>query len=265
MRIENIQFNNISQVKLAQPVPSRASVSEISSVETSIYDKKGLVLPFGCWTKGTNEAEDACITLFRKVRHKRCRKFTEPEIIGFMNELRANPREKDMKKVVNELFMTYKICFEEFGAPLASATPDAALIRNYLKVAKNCDEYERLGLIGFTQHELCEGAAKPLEALAKATPEQQNRFIKIMNDISFSKDVEEGTVKVLYDDLRHVIYAAEDLPKLDENGKIQYLTDVHSDYKRLLADESFESSSVKERVLDISRDIVMSMVDVLKI
>ncbi|MCM1009757.1 MAG: hypothetical protein NC390_02610 [Fusobacterium sp.] len=262
MRVENIQFNNIPQMK-ALP-QAGASQLETRSVETSIYGKKGLALPFGCWAKGANAAEDACIVAFRKVRTGRCRKFTEPEIVGFMNELRANPREKNMKAVVDELFMTHKICYEEFGAPLESPTPDAHLIRNYLKVAKNCDEYERLGLIGFTQHELCFGATKPLEALANSTPEQQVRFIKIMNDIPIDID---GTEKAewLYEDLRHVIYATEDLPKLNERGKLQYLTDVYSDYKRLKADESYENESVKESVVRISRDIVDTMMDVLKI
>lgn len=234
------------------------------SVETSIYGKKGGFLQFGCWAEGANAAEVACIVAFRKVRAGRCRKFSEPEIVGFMSELRANPRETNMKTVVDELFTTHKICYEELGAPLESITPDADLVRNYLKVAKICDEDERLGLIGFTQHELCFGATKPLEALANSTPEQQSRFIKIMNDIAFTSCATERA-EGLYEDLRHVIYATEDLPKLNEREKLQYLTDVHSDYKRLKADESYENESEKECVVRISRDIVDAMMDVLKI
>lgn len=261
MRVENIHYN-IPNIKSVASDKTAEITVPVRKFETSIYERKGLTLPFGCWAKGANAAEEVCIKAFRKVREGRCRKYTEPEIVGFMHELRSNSREANMKNVMDELFMTHKICFEELGAPLESAKPDAALVRNYLKVAKNCNEYERLGLIGFTQHELCQGAVKPLEALANATPEQQSRFLKLMNDISFS-----GAEKSqdLYDDLRHVIYATEDLPKLNDSEKLQYLSDVHSDYKRFKDDDVFESEAEKENVLKISGEIVDTMMDVLKL
>lgn len=264
MRVENLYFNSIQAIKPVVQAEVEVSVGQNRSVETSVYDKKGLTLPFGLWAKGANEAEEACIKAFRKVREGRCRKYTEPQIVGFMRELHSTPPENNIKAVVDELFMAHRICFEEFGAPLESAKPDAALVTNYLKVAKNCSEDERLGLIGFTQHELCAGATKPLEALANSTPEHQKDFLRIMNDISFTSG---GTEKAecLYEDLRHVIYAAEDLPELDEAGKLQYLSDVRHDYKRFQADESYDSPEVKESVVRISRNIVDTMMDVLKI
>lgn len=264
MRVESLHFNSIQSMKPMAQAASQVPEGQSCSFETSIYDKKGLTLPFGTWAKGANEAEEACIKVFRKVREGRRRKYTEPQIVGFMNELHATPQENNIKSVINEIFMTHRICFEEFGAPLKSAKPDAELVENYLKVAKNCDEYERLGLIGFTQHELCAGATKPLEALANSTPEQQHKFVKIMNDISF---ISGGTEKaeVLYEDLRHVIYATEDLPKLDAAGKLEYLSDVCHDYKRFKSDDSFENETVKESVVRISKDIVDAMMEVLKI
>ncbi len=260
MRVENI-FYNIPNTKTFVRDKTDQITTPSRNFETSIYDRKGLTLPFGCWAKGANAAEEVCIKAFRKVREGRVRKYTEPEIVGFMRQLHETPAGQNIEAVVDELFTTYKVCFEEFGAPIAKKR-DADFVINYLKVAKNCDEYERLGLIGFTQHELCEGAVKPLEALANAAPEQQSRFIKLMNDISFSAT---GKSQVLYDDLRHVIYAAEDLPKLNDSDKLQYLLDVRSDYKRFKADEGFESKAEKEDVLKISREIVETMMDVLKI
>ncbi len=258
MRVESLHVNSLqSQKPVSQPT-SKLAQAQNRTFETSIYDKKGLTLPFGTWAKGANEAEEACIKAFRKVREGRCRKYTEPQIVGFMNELHATRSGNNIETVVDELFVTHKICFEEFGAPLKSAKPDAQLVKNYLKVAKNCDEYERLGLIGFTQHELCMGATKPLEALANSTPEQQRKFVKIMNDISFSSGATEKA-EVLYEDLRHVIYATEDLPKLDAQGKLQYLSDVQSDYKR------FKAAGEDEKIIGISREIVDTMMDVLKI
>lgn len=264
MRVESLYFNSIQSMKPVAQKASDVSEGQHRSVDTSIYDKKGLTLPFGVWAKGANEAEEACIKVFRKVREGRCRKYTEPQIVGFMNELHDTPQGNNIKSVVDEIFMTHRICFEEFGAPLESAKPDADLVTNYLKVAKNCTEDERLGLIGFTQHELCAGATNPLEALANSTPEQQSRFVKIMNDISFDSGNGEKS-EDLYENLRHVIYAAEDLPKLDEAGKLQYLSDVNADYRRLKADESYESQEVKDCVVKISRDIVDAMMEVLKI
>lgn len=260
MRVENIHYN-IPNMKSVAGVPSKKVSASSDPFETSIYNQKAVTLPFGCWAKGANAAEEVCIKTFRKVRQNRCRKYTEPQIIGFMRELHQIPEGQNINTVVDELFTTYKVCLEEFGAPL-TLKPDADFVTNYLKVAKNCDEYERLGLIGFTQHELCQGAVKPLEALANATPEQQSRFIKLMNDISFNATERSQD---LYDDLRHVIYAAEDLPKLNDSEKLQYLSDVHIDYNRLKSDNSFGSKTEKENVLKISREIVETMMDVLKI
>lgn len=264
MRVENLQFNNIQQIKSALAVRSTVSDSSGRSFETSIYDKKGVTLPFGCWAKGASEAEEVCIRTFRKVRDGRCRKYTEPQIVGFMSELHAVPKDQNLNRIVGEFFETYKICFEEFGAPI-SKRPDADLVRNYLKVAKNFDDDERLGLIGFTQHELCQSATRPLETLANAPVEQQKRFVGLMNDISFSRTANEDKTERLYEDLRHVIYASEDLPKLDEKGRLQYLSEVQSDYKALKAEDDYESPEAKKSVVGIARDIVDTMMDVLKI
>lgn len=261
MRVENISLiqNRNSNQSPAPQVKTIGDGQVLSAPQTSIYKQKGVTIPFGVWAKGANEAEEACIKMFRKVREHRCRKYTEPEIIDFMKELSSVPPENKVDGIVNELFMTYKICHEEFGAELAHPVPDAKFVKNYLKVAKNCSEDERLGLIGFTQHELCNGATEPLGALAKATPEQQKRFVKIMNDISFDA-CDSGKSEVLYEDLRHVIYATEDLPKLDAEGKLQYLSDVQFDYNRLKT-----SQNVPQKVLGIAKDIVETMIDVLQI
>jgi len=265
MRVENISLIQNRRFAPAPQLKSTEDGKTSPAIETSVYKQNGVTIPFGVWMKGANEAEEACIKMFRRVRENRCRKYSEPQIAGFMNELRGAQPGNKIEDIVKEFFMTYKICHNEFGAELANPVPDARLVRNYMRVAKNCnDEYERLGLIGFTQHELCVGAAKPLEALSNAAPEQQSRFIKIMNDISFDTGGTEHA-EGLYDDLRHVIYAAEDLPKLDEAGKVQYLSDVHADYKRLKTEESFKTPSDKERAVKIARDIVDAMMDVLKI
>lgn len=261
MRVENIsliQNRNFNQ----PPAPQVKALDggQVSSApQTSIYKQKGVTIPFGMWAKGANEAEEACIKMFRKVREHRCRKYDEFQITDFMKELHETPPENNIQNIVKEFFMTYKICNEEFGAELAHPVPDARMVKNYLKVAKNFNDDERLGLIGFTQHELCCGATQPLEALANAAPEQQRHFVKIMNDISFEA-CDSGKSEVLYDDLRHVIYAAEDLPQLDAKAKLQYLSDVQADYKTLKTSQGLE-----QKVVDIAKEIVDTMMDVLQI
>lgn len=254
MRVNNISLiqNRQFSQPFTQQVASSQGGASSSALETSIYNQKGVTIPFGTWAVGANKAEEACIKMFRKVREHRYRKYTEPEIVGFMKELHETPPEYNIQNIVKEFFATYKVCYEEFGAELSHPVPDAKLVKNYLKIAKNFNEDERLGLIGFMQHELCCGATKPLEALANATPGQQWNFVNIMNDILFIHNQEHS--ERLYDDLRHVIYAAKDSPRLDEAGQREYLSDILAEFRSLRNIEGIEQS-----VIEIAEDIFYQM------
>lgn len=260
MRVNNISLiqNRPSSQSSALQVASSQGGESSSALEASIYEQKGVTIPFGMWNKGANGIEDACIKMFRKVREHRSRKYDEFQIADFMKELHETPPEYNLQNIVKEFFATYKVCHEEFGAELSHPVPDAKLVKNYLKIAKNFNEDERLGLIGFMQHELCCGATKPLEALANATPAHQWNFVTIMNDISCKVHKQEYSER-LYDDLRHVIYAAEDFPRLDDEGKMQYFSDVLADYRNLRDTEGIEKD-----VVEIATDIVYTMRYVLK-
>ncbi len=263
----NSYYNNQS----APQAKSTDSKVSAPSIETSIYKNKGVTVPFGAWAKGVNAAEEECITFFRKVRKGRCRKYTEPEIIGFMQELRGGNKDRKMIEVVENVFDVF-----ENGTVVADgakAVPDADFVRNALKLTKGRGEREYYGVLEFARHELDVSATRPLEALAKMEPEKQDKLVKIIADINSLDDpfeslhgngVDTDTMAGLYDGVRHVAYAAEDLPRLSDAEKLSYFSDVYHDtkfFERTCGEKMSETA--KNNVLKVSRDIIDAMADVL--
>lgn len=272
MRVENILLNKSPIFCPSTETTPEKPEPPVSNVETSVYKQKGVTLPFGCWAKGQNAAEEACIKLFRKVRNGRLRQYSEPDILSFMQNMKVEQGgSRDTLEELKAILLMYKESAIMNGE--SSLVPNAKYMKNILNITKDRDEREFWGVMEFAKYELDTAVVRPLESIVNAKPEHRDNFIGIMakindevNDPFVIRDEAKRTriVEGLYDDLRLVMYAAEDAPTINANEKLNYISTVFEGLK-FLQKKEFGSEQAKEKVLKISREILNSMIDVLKI
>ncbi len=289
MQLDSVKFNTYKPLtqSVKPQTPQTDNDTSTPKFETSIYKQKGVTIPFCAWAKGLNEVEEECIKLFRKARENRCRKYTEPEIIEFMNIIREGHKGKDQVELVKTLFELDGKIFEKNndfskifnprkakrrGRPKVKEPKkdpiDAKLINNILNTTKNRSEQEYYAVLEFANHELNAGAVEPLGAFVNLAPEYQNKFLKLMTEINSINDMEKcptiqdivdkDTMFNLYENLRHAIYMTEDLPKLDAQGKLDYYIDIHSAFKNL---RDNPPEHLSERAKQNTRETMQSICD----
>lgn len=267
MRVDNISliFNNKTPNSSFSKLSLDKKDSSLKQYETSIYNRKGVTLPFGCIAKGINSAENECIKFLRKARNGRCRQYTEPQINDYILLMRGGHEEHKREKihVLKDIFTLYDEC--------VGGNPDEKFLKNFLKLTKNQPEREYYSILEFAQHELTVGATEPLASVASASPKNQNRFVQLMSKIS---DVNEAKFytsdemrlrnrEFLYEDLRSVIYAAEDAPKMAPEEKLQAIQDVYYDVNRIKSSKDFPNFYAQNKVLKVSREILDTLFEVL--
>lgn len=267
MRVESISlFQNRNFNQSSAPQGKSAESSSMSAFSTSIYNQKGVALPFGAWAKGIDAAENECIKFLRKARKHRCRQYTEPEIIDYITLLRGGHEKQGREKihVLKDIFTLYD---DNVGG-----NPEDRFIKNVLKVTKEQPENEYWSVLEFAQHELKMEAVEPLGALANAPKEKQDRFIQLMSMIKdvnepkyyMNEDARQNQVSALYEDLSSVIYTSEDLPKMKPEDKMQALSDVYYDLQKTKESQNFSSFYARNKVLKVSREIFGSLMEILK-
>ncbi len=273
MRVEclsHIQNRNYTQSALqTKTVDAETSVP---TVQTSIYSQKGVTLPFGGWSKSANKVEQDCLDFLHKFcEENKCRQYYKYEIKSMFDGLFHGQKDREPLEMLKTIFGMHQDTVPAIGE---EARPKVSFVRDILKLTKDRGEREYFGILEFAQHELDVGAVAPVSSLAKAKPEHQEMFVKLITDIEDLTDpfefrfgkggVDRDTISDLYSDLRHVIYTAEDLPTLTNEQKLERLSDVKSDYDFIKKNADAKlSDKAKDAALDVSRRIIVAMTDVL--
>lgn len=227
-------------------------------LETSIYNQKGVTLPFCGLVKGLNTTEDACIKMLRKVRDGRCRMFTENDISEMITDLRKIPPKEEKEKILEEVL---SIKNEE-----TYEKPDRFFIKHLIKLISGRPETERYAIIDYALYDL-ETAKEPLAVFAKLPLEMQNSLAKLLtkindvNDNTFyiSDNARQDTIESLYDHFRVLIYAEDDMKKLPPDKAKQYkfdaLSDLKSDLKFFENINGYSGKEGKTKIVSVSKKI----------
>ena len=130
----------------AQKQTCAGSVCQPQNIDVSLYNSKGVRIPFCGLVKGADFIEENCINFLRKIRENRCRKFDEYDIKEMLETLRKEKNSSDRESVLKEVFC---IESEDFGK-----TPPKDFLKRALRLTAGRPEDERFAILEFAQHEL---------------------------------------------------------------------------------------------------------------
>lgn len=258
MEINQITFHNNKTLNPKQNCNPQNNNVEKPKLDVSIYNQKGLNLPFCGLAKGLDEAEEACIYMLRKVREGRMRKYPENEIKEIVTSLRQIKNPEDKKAVLEEIF---EVKDEFQGKKL-----EKDLIKNLIDINANRAEKQRYAVLEFAQNEIY-NTTKPMNSFSKLTKEQQDKLIPILEDIESvnerklfqSSKQQKEIINTLYEEFRVPVYAHEDLSKLQGKEAADYKIEnaklLNSDKKYINNLDGYANKSSKEKINTILEKI----------
>lgn len=229
------------------------------SIQKSLYKEKGVHIPFCGLAKGQDFIEESCISMLRKVRENRFRKFAEDDIREILADLKKSKSPDEKPHIIQEA-----LTLEDEAA---GGLPSKNFIKKVIKLTAGKSEEERFALLEFAQRELQTSTA-PLEAFSKISEEKQTKLTRILTAINDanetkyykSKDAQTKTIDSIYDIFNTAVYAHDDLPKLDINEadkyKLNALKILHSDKKYIQNMNTFSDENAKTKILNIADSIM---------
>lgn len=258
MEINQIAFHNNKICNQKQnSIPKNYNVAK-PKLDVSIYNQKGLNLPFCGLAKGLDEAEEACIYMLRKVREGRMRKYPENEIKEIITSLRQIKNPEDKKAVLEEIF---EVKDEYQGKKL-----EKDLIKKIIDINANRPENQRYAVLEFAQNEIS-NSTKPMNSFSKLPKEVQDKLIPILEDIESinerklfkSTKVQNEIINNLYEEFRVPVYAHEDLNILQGQKAIDYKIEnakmLNSDKKYINNLDGYANKTSKEKINTILEKI----------
>lgn len=243
------QANNVQLQKF--------DTGEENRIDVSLYNQKGLAVPFCGLVKGADYIEENCINFLRKIRESRRRKFDEYDIKEMLDSLRKEQDSTNKEGVLKEVFL---IESEDAGK-----TPPKDFIKRTLKLTAGRPEGERFAILEFAQYEL-NNATKPLEAFAALPVEKQDKLVKILKDINKIDDATFSTmdeppyqnIDSVYDFFRVLVYAEDDLAKLSKAEANTYKVDTYhliKDDLEFFKKQNYPNENIKKKVNTVTQNI----------
>lgn len=265
MRLEKINSYNPNVFAVSSFSKKNSEAPNYNTnIETSIYNEKGLNVSFGCLAKGQDAVEETCIRLLRKVREGRRRKFAEDDIMEIINDLRGIGKKQDKQNILEEI-----LTLEDENT---GSKADKKVIKNVIKLISGKPEDERYGVLEYAMNDLKNGV-EPLEAFANLPKEKQDKLIKILskiNDVNekelfISEKAKDETLDSLYDYFRVVLYADDDLSRLDISKADAYKIDkvnlLNQDRKYFNNLNSYSSTSAKQKIITVTNKVLDYFLD----
>lgn len=215
-------------------------------IQTSIYNKNGLTLPFGaCRFKPLNICEENCVVMLRKIKDGTRQRFLQGDVNEIMASLRQEKDPEVMQKFLGDLIgaLQETQCSKESFKHIVKLT-----------AGKSYDEQDVL--LGFVDHEL-KNAVEPLKSFTELSAESKEALMPFLKRISCLNS-SEGTTEALYDTFRTLVYAEEDMSKLSGDALNKYKIDTCRMFKDNL--EYFEKAQ-DTQATSVAKDIYYYFVD----
>lgn len=236
MKISNINQNlinyNYQNSQVSTPVYE-------NNIQTSIYNQKGVTLPFGARFKPTNPFEGDYVQMLKKIKDGTHQKFLQDDICEIMTSLKAEKQPEEMKRFFGDLIYA-----------LEDIEYDKHFFKRLIKLLAGKSEDDKYTILAFADHEL-KNAVEPLKAFVELPADKQKKLMPLLEKIHIT-EAPEDTTEALYDTFRTLVYAEEDMAKLKGDALNKYKIDTC----RILRDniEYFENQRDNNSV-SIAKDI----------
>lgn len=219
------------------------AVSNENNIQTSIYNQKGVTLPFCARFKPLNMCEEKCVTMLKKIKDGTHQKFKHKDIVEIITILRQENEPKKMEKFLEDVL-------EVLHDPEYPVEYDKESFKRVLRLTAGKSEEEQGALWGLIGHEL-ENATEPLKTFCELPVEKRQKLMPFLDRISYS-NTSEDTAGDLYDAFRVLVYADEDMSKLSGDALNKYKVET---CQILKDDIRFFEKNTDEETVSIARDI----------
>ena len=261
MQVEKLNIQKrIYSKPSATSYPAKQKISEKSrGLQKSLYNEKGVYIPFCGLAKGQDFIEETCISLLRKARENRCRKFTEDDIREILTDLRKTKSPEEKPHIIQEALTIEN--------PETGEQPSKNFIKNVIKLTAGSHEAERFAILEFAQNEL-KTAAAPLETFLQLPEDKQSKLTKILKEINDAnatelyktEDTRIETIDSAYDIFRTAVYAHDDISRLGTHDadayKIKTLKMLYSDKNYMQNLDVYSCDNAREKIVSIAQNVI---------
>ncbi len=230
-----------------------------NSIQKSLYTQKGVYIPFCGLAKGQDFIEETCIHMLRKVREHRFRKFDENDIREIITSLKKVPTPEEKPHIIQEALILKD---ESTGE-----NPPKSFVKKVINLIAGKPEDDRFAILEFAQQELNK-ATHPLFEFSQIPENNQTKLIKILKKINNTNETalyknseaQSETVDSIYDIFRTVVYAHNDLHKMNTNNansyKLETLKLLYDDKKYMKNLNTYSNENAKIKIIEITDNII---------
>lgn len=259
MQVKKLNIQRIYSKPYNSSSPEKQNSEKSCGLQNSLYNTKGVYIPFCGLAKGQDFIEESCISLLRKARENRCRKFAEDDIREILTDLRKSKSPEDKPHIIQEALTIEN--------PETGEQPSKNFIKKVIKLTAGKPEAERFALLEFAQSEL-KTAAAPLKVFSQLPEDKQTKLTKILKEINNANDKELykskddwiETIDSAYDIFRTAVYAHDDISRLDARDadayKIKTLKMLYSDKNYMQNLDVYSCDNAREKIVSIAQNVI---------
>lgn len=276
MQLDKVTSNNVNMQTQHKAEISNSQPEALScknSIETSVYNQKGVQVPFcGFWSKCSNKVENECIDLIQNIRNGKYKLYTPSEAKKILQSLEQELCEEEKPHIIKEVMaMTWDEAIPGPGIKVdmfnAAGEPiSRQFIQKLIKLNAGRSADDRLAVVEFARYEQDIGATEPLGAFFKLPEERLQELIPFLRRISdlnyegeaFATSPYEKYIPELYDHFRSLVYGIDDLSKTGKKIKKQQ---IKNDLVEVLSDDYFwrkddyPSEDARKTILELVKDM----------
>ena len=274
-KVTNSKVNIQPQLKAETTNNQPETLSCENSIETSIYNQKGVHVPFcGIWSRSSTRMENECIELLQNIRNGKYKLFTPSESKKILQSLEQELCEEERPNIIKEVMaMTWDEAIPGPGVKVdmfnAAGEPiPRQFIQKLIKLNAGRSADDRLAVVEFARYEQDIGATEPLGAFFKLHEERLQELIPFLRRItdlnyagnSFADSPYEKYIPDLYEHFRSMVYGIDDLSKPGTKLKKQQIKDellqitVGDDYFSKRKND-YPNEEVRQTILDLVKDM----------
>lgn len=272
-KVTNSKMNIQPQLKAETTNNQPETLSCENSIETSIYNQKGVHVPFcGIWSRSSTRIENECIELLQNIRNGKYKLFTPSESKKILQSLEQELCEEERPNIIKEVMaMTWDEAIPGPGVKVdmfnAAGEPiPRQFIQKLIKLNAGRSADDRLAVVEFARYEQDIGATEPLGAFFKLREERLQElipFLRRITDLNYAGDAlkdspYEKYIPELYDHFRCLVYGIDDLSKPGTKLKKQQIKD---ELVEVLSDDYFwrkddyPSEEARKIILELVKDM----------
>ncbi len=272
-KVTNSKMNIQPQLKAETTNNQPETLSCENSIETSIYNQKGVHVPFcGIWSRSSTRIENECIELLQNIRNGKYKLFTPSESKKILQSLEQELCEEERPNIIKEVMaMTWDEAIPGPGVKVdmfnAAGEPiPRQFIQKLIKLNAGRSADDRLAVVEFARYEQDIGATEPLGAFFKLHEERLQElipFLRRITDLNYAGDAlkdspYEKYIPELYDHFRCLVYGIDDLSKPGTKLKKQQIKD---ELVEVLSDDYFwrkddyPSEDARKTILELVKDM----------